>query len=114
MVPVMKKRLIELRKRLEKSQSQFAQTLGMAQSTYSPLENDPNRNVRDAYIKLICKVHNVNEKWLRDGEGDMFNDKPDREIEELLNIYDNLSPSLKKYLLRHAQELKDLQNELNV
>jgi len=107
----MKERLIELRKNhFQMSQKEFAERLGMAQSTYAPLET--GREIRDAYVKLICQAYNVNEEWLRTGEGEMFIEKPDRELEELLSIYDGLTPSLKKFLIKQAKDLQNLQDEI--
>ena len=108
----MKERLIELRKHFDMSQREFSDRLGMSQSTYAPLER--GREIRDAYVKLICQAYNVNEHWFRTGEGDMFIEKPDRELEELLSIYDHLPPPLKRLLVKQAKDLKDLQNELEL
>ena len=106
----MRERLIELRKYLKMSQREFAEKLNMPQQSYAPYEL--HRQLRDVYVKLICDTFNVNENWLRTGEGDMFNAEPNRELEELLDIYDNLQPTLKKYLLQQAENLRDLQDEL--
>ena len=106
----MRERLIELRKILKLSQRAFADKLNLPQTTYAPFET--HRVIRDSYVKLICDTYNVNELWLREGQGEVFSEPPNRELEELLNIYDDLQPTLKKYLLRHATELKDLQDEL--
>lgn len=108
----LKERLIELRKYLKMSQVEFANKLSMPQSTYAPLET--GRTIRESYIKLICQTYNVNDDWLRNGTLPMFIEEPDHELSELLNIFDNLSPALKGFLLRQAKELKHLQDELNV
>jgi hypothetical protein len=55
----------------------------------------------------------VNEEWFRTGEGDMFITAPNRELDELLGVYDNLTPMLKSYLLKQARGIQDLQQELN-
>jgi transcriptional regulator with XRE-family HTH domain len=107
----MKERLLELRKYLKMNQTEFAERLGMSQSTYSPLET--GRDIRDAYVILICQAYSVNEVWFRTGEGEMFSDKPDYEQEELLRIYDRLPPPLRKYLLTQARALRELQSEMN-
>lgn len=108
----MKERLIELRKHLDLSQRAFAERLGMSQSTYAPLET--GREIRDAYVKLICQAYDVNEKWFRTGEGEMFVKEPDHDLEELLRIYDNLPPSLKSFLIKQAKELQSLQDEIKI
>ena len=109
---MMKERLIEIRKYFDMSQREFCHRLGMTQSTYAPLETG-KREIRDAYVKLICKAYEVNEDWFKNGIGEMFIGEPNKELDELLNVYDNLTPSLKTFLLKQAKDLKDLQQELN-
>lgn len=53
------------------NQSEFAEYLGIGQAALSSLEKGI-RNVTDRNIFLICENFNVNENWLRTGEGDMF------------------------------------------
>ena len=105
-----KERLKKLRKYFDMSQREFAERFGMSQSTYAPLEN--GREIRDAYVKLICQAYGVNEEWFRTGKGKMFVKEPDRDLEELLKIYDSLSVSLKSFLIKQAKELQNLQHEM--
>lgn len=108
----MRERLIELRQHFDMSQREFAKPLGMAQSTYAPLENG-KRYIREAYIKLICQSYGVNELWFREGIGNMFTEQSDKQLQELLNVFDTLSPELQKLLLKQAKDLKSLQDELS-
>ena len=109
----MRERLIELRKYFQMSQREFCSRFSMVQATYAPLETG-KRPIRDTYVQLICQAYNVNPDWLRYGTEPMLNDlPPNRELEELLNVYDNLSPALQKYLLKNARDLKELQGELD-
>ena len=108
----MHERLIELRKYFDMSQQKFASKMGMSQSTYAPLESG-KRHIRDAYILLICQAYMVNEEWLRHGTGDMLAGTPNKELDELLGVYDNLTPKLKSYLLKQARGIQDLQDELD-
>ena len=41
-------------------------------------------------ISLICKEYNVNEEWLRNGTGEMFNPEPCDELDSLADKF-NLS-----------------------
>ena len=108
----MRERLIELRKNiLNMSQREFCEKLGLKQTTYAPVETG-KREIRDAYILLICQVYNINEDWLRNGKGEVFNKEPDRELEELLILYSGLPQKLKALLLRQARELRDLQSDM--
>jgi len=67
----MKDRIKTLRSREGLTQQQFADSLGISRGNIAAYEvgkNPPS----DAVISLICKEYNVNETWLRTGEGEMF------------------------------------------
>ena len=106
----MQERLIELRKYFGMSQREFCSKFSMSQPTYAPLETG-KRPIRDAYVQLICQALNVNEDWLRYGKEPMLNTTPNHELEELLNVYDNLTPALQKLMLKIARDLKDFEKE---
>lgn len=67
----MNERLKKLRKELDVTQQEFADKLGTARNNIAGYETG-KRNPSNAVISLICREFNVNEKWLRTGEGDMF------------------------------------------
>ena len=67
----MNERLKKLRKELDMTQQEFADKLGTARNNIAGYETG-KRNPSNAVISLICREFNVNEKWLRTGEGDMF------------------------------------------
>lgn len=71
----MKERIRILRKELGLTMEKFGSELGLKKNTISQLESGVN-NVSEAVINLICKTNwhgrQVNEHWLRTGEGDMF------------------------------------------
>lgn len=70
----MNERLKELRKALGfKNQQDFADALNIKRGTIANYEIGRNEPI-DAVITLICSKFNVNEKWLRTGEGEMFLD----------------------------------------
>ncbi len=50
--------------------------IGSARNTIANYESG-NRNPSDAIIKLICREFDVNEDWLRTGEGQMFKQPDD-------------------------------------
>lgn len=53
------------------TQQEFADGIGIARGNISAYEVGKNAP-SDAVISLICTKYNVNEKWLRTGEGEMF------------------------------------------
>ena len=61
-------RIKKLRKSLDLTQQKFADALGIKQTTVASYEI--GRIVpSDSTIKLICREFDVNEDWLRTGEG---------------------------------------------
>ncbi len=70
----MKERLKKLRKKLNITQQKFADKIGIKRNSYANYETGRNKPI-DAIIKSICREFNVNEEWLRNGTGEMFNEK---------------------------------------
>lgn len=67
----MNERIRNLRRELDLTQQEFADKIGIKRNTIAMYETGRNAPI-DAVVSLICKTFNVNEKWLRDGEGEMF------------------------------------------
>ena len=80
----MKDRIKEIRKRISLNQTEFGSRIGVRQGTIAGYENGIRAPI-DAVILSICREFNVNEAWLRTGEGEMFRAK-DRE-EELYELF---------------------------
>lgn len=64
----MNKRIREIRKFYNLTQTDFGKRIGVAGNTITNYESG-NREPSNAVITLICKEFNVNEVWLRTGEG---------------------------------------------
>lgn len=69
----MKDRLILIRKKANLTAKDFGNKLGVAQSTISSIETGV-RQPSNQLINSICREFDVNEHWLRTGEGEMFNE----------------------------------------
>lgn len=67
----MKDRIKEVRKALKLNQTEFGARLGIKQTTVAGYETGA-KNPMDSVILSICREYNVNEAWLRTGEGEMF------------------------------------------
>ena len=81
----METRIKKLRKALELTQQEFAERIGIKRNTVATYEI--GRNVPlDAVIASMCREFNVNEAWLRTGEGEMFHK---RSREDELTAYMN-------------------------
>lgn len=69
----MNERLKSVRRELSLSQEAFGKRLGVTGAGISKIESG-DRNITEQMILAICREFNVNEKWLRDGTGEMFSD----------------------------------------
>lgn len=67
----MHERLKKLRKALDLTQQEFADRIGSKRNTIAKYEIEAN-TPSAAVISLICREFNVNEDWLRNGNGEMF------------------------------------------
>ena len=67
----MPERIRILRKELKLSQDEFAKKLNMSRSNLGNIETG-TIGTTDRVIANICDIFNVNEDWLRTGEGEMF------------------------------------------
>ena len=76
----MKERLIELRKKLKLNQEAFGAPLNLSRAAIGSYEQGI-RTMTDRTISDICRVYNVNETWLRTGEGEMMSNDSDLDVE---------------------------------
>ncbi len=79
-------RINQLIKALGIKKVNFATQIGVDQSYVTQLTNG-RRNPSDRLISSICREFNVNENWLRNGEGEMFNTTPETLIDKLAKEY---------------------------
>lgn len=63
-------RLIEIREDKGYSQEKFALELGLSRNFINQVENR-KKNISDRTISDICREFDVNENWLRNGNGEM-------------------------------------------
>ena len=86
-------RIKEIRKYFSLNQTEFGERIGIKQTSVAGYERGARIPI-DAVIKSICREFNVNEDWLRTGNGEMFNPLPEDEevavyVSELLEDKDN-------------------------
>lgn len=105
----MNSRIKKLRNFLGLTQLEFASKIGL-KSSISEIENN-KAPITERTIISICSVFNVNENWLRTGEGNMFN-TIDKNYQEFFSIFKNLSPVLQDFLIKVAKNLLDTQSKL--
>lgn len=73
----MNERIKELRKSLGLTQLEFGEQVGVKANTIGNYEIGL-RTPSDAVIRAICREFNVNEDWLRTGDGEMFNPQDEK------------------------------------
>ena len=78
----MNNRIRKLRKTLDLTQKEFAERIGIKQNTVATYEIGRSIPI-DAVISLICREFNVNETWLRSGEGEMFRQDREATVDQL-------------------------------
>ena len=70
----MNERIKKLRRTLDLTQQEFADRIGSKRNTVAKYESGDN-SPSAAVVSLICRTFDVNETWLRTGEGEMFVEK---------------------------------------
>lgn len=75
-------RIRKVRRELDLTQTEFAAQIGSVQNSITGYENG-RRNPSQPIISLICNKFNVNELWLRTGEGEMFAPSPSSALDAL-------------------------------
>lgn len=116
-----------IRKHYNLTMEKFGEHFGITKTAISLIESGKN-SVTDANIKSICREFNVNEHWLRTGEGEMFLLPEDEEaayVADLLmetdnEFYDLIISIMKTYSEFGEKEkdvlksfAKNLKNNLN-
>ena len=112
-----KNRIKKIRKELDLTQQAFANKIGIKQNTIAQYEMGRTKP-SDAIIFSICREFNVNEEWLRTGEGEMFRQLPEEDevaayVSELLeDTSDNPLYSLIKEIMHTYIELDPKSQEV--
>jgi transcriptional regulator with XRE-family HTH domain len=102
-------RLREARKQLDINQGEFAKRIGLTQTALSMIEMGKNK-LTEKNIKHICTTFNIDEKWLKTGDGNMFCSQSPYE-RELLEMLRQLPDNMQGLLLDMAKTL--LRNQKN-
>lgn len=113
----MNERIREIREYYELSQRDFAKKIDVGASTLAMFETG-NRIPKDIHIRRICDEFNVNETWLKSGEGAMLKDnddiikqatillgKKDTDFEALIKTFSKLNSENRKLLVKLGQTL---------
>lgn len=110
----MNERLRELRIALKMNQEDFGKLLGITKSGVSDIESG-RRKVTDQHIIMLKSQNSqINEHWLRTGEGDMFFklDKENELMQWAGKVLGNEANSFKKNFIRVLMSLTEDEWEL--
>ncbi len=104
----MKSRIKEIRKEAKLTQAEFGVRIGVKGNTVGNYELGL-RNPTDAVILSICREFNVNEEWLRNGNGEMFVpiSKSDQIADMISDVLKSDEEDFKRRLISALAQLDD-------
>ena len=110
-LPAINERIREIRSALELSQTKFSSIISISSGYIAGIETGRIR-VNDRLIKLICHSFNVNEAWLRYGNGEMFLEivTEDIRFNNLVNTVKALPPKYQDFLFKILDMLVKLKD----
>lgn len=103
-------RVRDLRKHFGLTLEQFGKNLGVGKTAISKIEKN-ERGLTEQMVVAICREYGVSEKWLRDGDGEMFapitrNEKIARFAGELMK---EETPEFRRQIIEIFADLNDEQ-----
>jgi transcriptional regulator with XRE-family HTH domain len=104
------RRILEVRKELGLNQKEFAERIKVSRGYMGVLEAT-DREVNDRIIELVCVNCGVNEKWLREGAGKMFREKPNPRLDRVMRNFEKLDDYLQEYVIRQLDILLECQEK---
>jgi transcriptional regulator with XRE-family HTH domain len=102
-------RIKAVRKTLGLSQRAFCKGIFLSQGFYAQIEGGIKK-ANERICELISTKYNVNREWLLTGKGEMFSGPaPDVELEQLIDIYKELDPLFREYIMLQIKQLLSVQ-----
>jgi len=102
-------RIKAVRKALGLSQRAFCRGIFLSQGFYAQIESGLKK-ANERIYELISTKYNVNKDWLLTGKGEMFSGPtPDVEMEQLIEIYKELDPLFREYIMLQIKQLLNVQ-----
>jgi len=101
-------RIKEVRQALNKSQREFAQAIYVSHGYLSEVETG-HKEVKERLIHYVSSAFSVNKEWLLTGKGRMFNTTPEKKLEQMTKLFNELKPAYQDFILRQIDELIELQ-----
>jgi len=102
-------RIKAVRKALGLSQRAFCRGIFLSQGFYAQIESGIKK-ANERIYELISTKYKVNKDWLLTGKGEMFSGQaPNVELEQLIEIYKELDPLFKEYIMLQIKQLLNVQ-----
>ena len=102
-------RIKAVRKALGLSQRAFCKGIFLSQGFYAQIEGG-FKKANERIYELISTKYSVNKDWLMTGKGEMFSGPaPDVELEQLIEIYKELDPLFREYIMLQIKQLLNVQ-----
>jgi transcriptional regulator with XRE-family HTH domain len=98
------KRIREARQALGMNQAEFAQAIFISNGYVAELECE-HRKANDRIVHLISMTFGISEKWLKEGEGEMFYKTPPEKIQRMTRLFTALSPKFQDYAMQQLEHL---------
>ena len=103
----MKNRFKEIRKNENLNQEQLASELNLSRGQIACYETG-RRTITDRTIKDVCSKYNINEEWLRTGDGEMKKEEPEvDELSLLMGMFNPEEDEFKTKIITTLLKLED-------
>ena len=111
MIAKIQDRLIAVREALGITQRDFCKGIYVSQSYYAQIEGG-KRPVNDRIVALVCSQYGASKEFLITGKGEMFGKNlPDIQLNQLLEIFNELDPPFRDYILLQIKQLVEAQKK---
>jgi transcriptional regulator with XRE-family HTH domain len=104
------KRIMGVRKTAGLSQQEFGDRIKISRTHVGSIEKN-QRTINDRLINLICITFEVNEQWLRNGKGVMFDRPKNHKMEKAMINFNKLDDLLQDFVLKEIDGLLDYMNK---
>jgi transcriptional regulator with XRE-family HTH domain len=109
-IPAINARIRAIRHTLGLSQRKFSSISALSSGYIANVETG-HLPVNERLIKLVCSSFNVNESYLRYGEGAMFReDVPDDKFKNLVSVVKSMPPKYQDFLFEMLDMLLKLKD----
>ncbi len=104
------KRIKYIRKDLKMSQKDFGEKIGLKANSLSDIETEKN-TVTEQTLKAVCREFNINEEWLRTGQGEIYKLVKIDDYSAIATIIGEKDPKAKQAIIDYWK-LSDSDKEL--